>query len=423
MNRPILRLYANRRMAALVGLGFASGVPLMLTGRTMRLWARDQGVDLASVGLIGLVTLPYAYKFLWAPLLDRFDPPVMDRRRGWVLIFQLLLLVAIVMMGLVGPASGETDLRMFVALAAVIAVLSASQDIVSDAYRTDVLSPAEYGAGASVYTTGYRLAMLATGAGAVWLASTLPWSQVYLIAGLTMVVGVIATLFAPTPAYEARPPSTFANAVVEPVREFVTRNGRRAIVIIAFILVFKLPDYMASAMTDAMLLDLGYTKEQISIWSLGAGTAVTIPGALIGGVILTRFGLKRSLFALCAAQALSNAGYLALARLQAPHETAMLIVVAIEYFCVGLVAAGFMAFLMKQCNHRFSATQYALLSSAMGLSNSLGGAPAGFLVERAGYEWFFAITILLAIPGLLLLPWVHGRLVQPTAAETTLAST
>ena len=384
----------------------------MLTGRTLRVWARDQGVDLASVGLIGLVTLPYAYKFLWAPLLDRYRPPLLDRRRGWLIIFQILLVLAIATLGFVGPTSADESLRMLVLLAALISFFSASQDIVSDAYRTDVLSPAEFGAGASVYTTGYRLAMLATGAGAVWLASRLPWGQVYLIAAAMMLLGVMATLVAPSPAHDEHAPSTFADAVIEPVREFIVRNGRRTSVILAFVLVFKLPDYMAAAMTDSMLLDLGYTKEQISIWSLGAGTAVTIPGALIGGILLTRFGLKRSLYVFCAAQAISNGGYLALALIGEPHAASMLAVVAIEYFCVGLVAAGFIAFLMKQCNHTFSATQYALLSSAMGLSNSLGGAPAGYLVEEFGYEWFFVITILLAIPGFILLPWVQGRAVH-----------
>ena len=261
------------------------------------------------------------------------------------------------------------------------------------------------------------MAMLVTGAGAVWLAAKLPWGHVYVLAGAMMMVGVAFTLFAPSPAHNTAHPSTFAGAVIEPVREFVSRNGRRTIIILAFIFVFKLPDYMAAAMTDAMLLDLGYTKEQISIWSLGAGTAVTIPGALIGGILLTRFGLKRSLYVFCAAQAISNAGYLALAHVGEPRESAMLIVVSVEYFCVGLVAAGFIAFLMKQCNHAFSATQYAVLSSAMGLSNSLGGAPAGYLVKHLGYEWFFAITILMAIPGLILLPWVQGRLTQPRTAS------
>ncbi len=394
-------------MAALVGLGFASGLPLMLTGRTLRLWARDQGVDLATVGMIGLVTLPYAYKFVWAPVLDRISPVILDRRRGWILIFQVLLMAAIAGLAFTGPTSAMGGLKAFAVFAVVVAFLSASQDIVADAYRTDVLTPAEFGAGASVYTMGYRTAMLASGAGAVWLASYLEWRDVYMIAAGAMGIGIVATMFSPRLSEDVRAPTTFLDAVVEPLRDFLVRNGATALVLMAFIFVFKLPDYMAAAMTDSMLLDLGFTKEAISLWSLGAGTAATIPGAFIGGLIVTKMGLFRSLIVFGVAQALSNAGYLLLARGGEPNQSAMLIVVGIEYFCTGLVAAGFIAFLMSQCNRRFSATQYALLSSLMGLSSALAGVPTGFLVERVGYQWFFVITIGIAIPGMAMLPWVR----------------
>ena len=381
----------------------------MLTGRTLRLWARDQGVDLASVGLLGLVTLPYAYKFIWAPLMDRFTPPWLGRRRGWLVIIQVLLMAAIAGMAFTGPVAGGTNLKSFAILALIVAFLSASQDIVSDAYRTDVLHSAELGRGASVFTSGYRLAMLATGAGAVALATILPWQSVYLIAAGAVSIGTLSVMLAPNPTASAHPPESFAAAVVDPVRDFFHRNGRHAWVIAIFIFAFKLPDYMAAAMTDAMLLDLGFSKQAISIWSLGVGTAVTIPGALIGGMIVTKFGLHRSLIVFGLAQALSNGGYLILASVGQPIQSVMIIAVGVEYFCMGLVAAGFIAFLMSQCNQRYSATQYALLSSLMGLCNSVAGAPSGFLVQWFGYSWYFVITILAAAPGMALLPWLLPR--------------
>src|SRR5262245_53324437 len=205
----------HRKWIALAGLGFASGLPLMLTGRTLRLWARDQGVDLASVGLLGLVTLPYAYKFLWAPLMDRVTPPLLGRRRGWLLIAQLMLMAAIAGMAFTGPVSGGANLKVFAILSLIVAFFSASQDIVSDAYRTDVLQPAELGRGASIFTSAYRLAMLAGGAGAVALAAFLSWQSVYLIAAAAMAIGIISVMLAPNPPAAARPPESFAVAVVE----------------------------------------------------------------------------------------------------------------------------------------------------------------------------------------------------------------
>ena len=407
MEQPApIQTSSRRKMAVLLGLGFASGVPLLLTGRTMRVWARDQGVDLESIGLMGLVTLPYAYKFLWAPMLDTVSPGLFGRRRGWVLIFQVLLGIAIVTMGIAGPALEQAGgLRTFVLLAAAVAFLSASHDIVADAYRTDILRSSELGPGASVFTTGYRLAMLAAGAGAVWLASFIPWKDVYAIAGWMMLIGIVATVFAPTPTDAKRAPRSLADALIGPTRDLMRRNGARAaLLVLLFIFLFKLPDYMAASLTDVMLLDLGYSMQVISVWSLGVGTAVTIPGALVGGALVPRFGLKRSLIIFGIAQAVSNAGYLSLALLESPCEWLMIIVVGVEYFCAGLVAAGFIAFLMSQCNHRYSATQYALLSSLMGLSNSLAGIPSGYFAEHFRYPAFLMFTIAAAIPGVMLIP-------------------
>lgn len=409
-------IYESPRMAALLAIGFSAGLPYMLTSRTMKLWARDEGVDLTTVGLLSLVTIPVTFKFLWAPVMDRFVPPLLGRRRGWLIITQLLLIVAMIAMGFAGPSASQQNLTYFRFFALLVAFFSASQDIVADAYRTDVLKPAEYGAGASFYVSGYRIALLATGAGAVFAAEYISWAHVYMLCAALLLVGVIATLLAPNPVVDS-PPATFLDAVVEPVHEFIDRNRWWASAIIIFIFLFKIPDYMAAAMADAMLLDLGFTKSQIAFWSLGVGTAATIPGVIFGGLIASKLGLARSLIIFGIAQAVSNAGYLVLSQTGA-IEWVMFIVVGVEYFCAGLVAAGFVAFLMSQCNHKFTATQYALLSSLMGLSASLAGAPTGSIVEHVGYSSFFIITIAAAVPGLVLLIPLARHLIRSEQAAT-----
>jgi PAT family beta-lactamase induction signal transducer AmpG len=406
-------------MAVLLGLGFASGLPLMLTSRTLNVWARDQRVDLTTIGLFSLLGLPYAYKFLWAPAIDALPLPILGRRRGWLLVTQLALIGALAGMALTGPTSAGSGLLGFAICGFAVAFFSATQDIAADAYRTDVLTASELGPGASVYMTGYRAAMLLASAGAVALAEYLQWKWVYFIVAGLMLPGVLATLLAHEPQTAATP-NSFVEAVIEPLREFLARNRMKAVLVVLFILLFKLPDYMAQRMTDPLLLDLGFTKQQIAFWALGVGIAVTIPGVLVGGPLIAAVGLRRGLLIVGIAQALSNAGYLILANVGA-NRTAMMFAVGIEYFCTGLVAAGFVAFLMSQCNRRFSATQYALLSSVMGLSNALGGLPTGWLVERLRYPAFFLITMMVAIPGLLMIPFLPARN-EITDAKSTAAS-
>ena len=394
-------IYLTPRMSVLLAIGFSAGVPLMLTSRTMTIWARGEGIDLATIGLFSLVTLPYSLKVFWAPVIDRIVPPFLGRRRGWLLITQCLLIVAIAGMGLSGPNSSDSPLLLFALFATAVAFFSASQDIVADAYRTDVLEPREYGAGASVFTAGFRAAMLATGAGALLLATIVDWRFVYLSCAALMITGVVATIAAPSPPVDA-PPATLASAVIDPVRDLATRHGVLLLLVLLFIVLFKVPDYMASAMNDPLLIDIGFTKEEIAFWGLGVGTAVTIPGVLLGGLIASTIGLGRALVIFGVAQAMSNAGYLALAGVGA-NVPIMIGVISVEYFCSGLVAAGFVAFLMSLCNHRFTATQYALLTSVMGLSNAFAKAPTGYIVEETSYPTFFAITIVAAVPGMLLL--------------------
>lgn len=404
-------------------LGFSSGLPLMLTSRAMKVWATNMGVELPTVGLFSLVALPYALKFLWAPIMDWWPggddraPGALRRRRGWLLVTQLATLMAIVGMAMVGPSSSQAALTSFAALAVLVAFLSASQDIVADAYRTDILQPGELGIGASLFTIGFRLAMIASGAGAVFLAHHLPWPLVYQIVAAGMIIGVVATLLAPEPDTDRAASPSLVDAVVEPWNDFITRNGAKALLILIFIVLFKLPDYLASSVSDAILLKLGFTNEDIGFWSLGVGTAVTIPGAALGGLIVTWLGLRRALFVIGIAQAVSNAGYLWLVQVGADRPT-MIAVIGVEYFCTGLVAAAFIAFLMSQCNHRYSATQYALLTSLMGLASSVGGATAGYLAHWLGYPRFFLFTMVIAVPSLLLIRWLPLPARSRAAAAT-----
>lgn len=417
-----LRLYTERRMGVLLALGFASGLPATLLGRPLKIWAGSCGIDLGKIGMLSLLTLPYTFKFLWAPLMDRYVPPLLGRRRGWLLVTQLGLMVLMAWMALHGPRDSTSSLTIFAALALIVAFWSASQDIVADAYRTDILEEHELGAGASIYAGGYRVAMIGAGAGAVFLAGQMSWQNVYLLGAAGMGIGVVATLLAREPAGARHHPPTLRAAVIEPAEEFISRRKTLVIPILLFLLLFKLPDYLAQGMGDQLLLQhLKFSKEQIAFWSLGAGTAVTIPGVLVGGPLVTRLGLYRSLLVIGIVQAASNAGYLILACVGA-HYGLMIGAVAVEYFCTGLVVTGFTAFLMHQCDRRYSATQYALFTGLMALSSALSGACSGYLAKALGYPLFFAATILAAGPGLILVWWMRRDLTQPSARESEISA-
>jgi len=394
-------VWGQRKMVALALLGFASGLPLYLTGRVLQAWMRVEQIDLTTIGLFSLVGLPYSLKWIWAPAMDRYVPPFLGRRRGWLLITQILLLLAIAAMSLHDPATG---LRMLAVNAIVIAFFSASQDVVIDAYRTDVLESRETGAGAAIWVLGYRVALLATGALAFVLADRMPWPSVYLVLSLLMLIGIASTFFASEPVLTEPPPQTFADAVVLPFREFFTRAGtRRALLVLLFIVVYKLPDYLAASLATPFLIDTGFSQTEIGAIQGGLGIAVTILGALAGGALIARLDINRSLWLVGILQAVSNLGYYGLA-LAGTHHGFLVAAIVVENFCTGLVAAGFVAFLMSLCDARFSATQFALLSSLMGVSRDVLVAPAGAIAEATGWPLFFLVSLAASIPGLLLLP-------------------
>ncbi|MBV6272507.1 muropeptide transporter [Alcaligenaceae bacterium CGII-47] len=397
-------VYANRRVAPLLVLGFASGLPLALTGGTLQAWATVEQVSLQQIGFLTLVGSAYTLKFLWAPLLDRYAPPWLGRRRSWIFVSQLLLAVSIAAMGLFPP---DLHLAALALLAVWVAFLSATQDIAFDAYSTDVLRQDERAAGAAIKVLGYRLAMIASGGLALILADQwLGWSATYYAMGAVMALASIATLFAPEPEHVARAPRTLGLAVVEPLREFFTRRG--ALMILLLIVLYKLGDAFAGALSTTFLLrGAGFDVTEVGTINKVFGLAATIVGALMGGSLMSRFGLYRALMIFGVLQAVSNFGYWVLAVTPA-HLTSMAIVVAVENLCGGLGTAAFVALLMALCKQEFSATQFALLSALSAVGRTyLAGPLTPVLVERYDWPMFFVMTVVIALPGLVLLWWLR----------------
>lgn len=398
-----IRIFGQPKMAVLLFLGFSSGLPFYLTSKTLQAWMTTAHVDLATIGFFSLVTLPYSLKFVWAPVMDRYVPPFLGRRRGWVLITQLLLLVAIGAMSLHDP---ERGLKMLAINAIAIAFFSASQDISLDAYRTDVLTDREMGAGAAVFVMGYRIALLVTGGFALYLADTISWPIVYLVLAALVLVGLVTTFIAAEPVLHDKPPRTIAEAVMLPFGEFFQRSGMvRALMVLLFIVLYKYSDSLAGSMTTPFLLLTGFSQKQVGAVFGGAGLIATIVGTLAGGAAIGKWGINRPLWVFVVFQGLSNLTYYALAMSSESHAF-MVTAVVVENFGLGLVTAGMTAYLMIMCNKRFTATQFALLSSLMAASRDLLVAPAGKIAEGLGWPNFFLITVAMAIPPLLLLPFI-----------------
>jgi len=393
----ILAAFSSRRIFFVLLLGFSSGIPLALTGTTLQAWMASEGVDLAVIGVFSLVGLPYAVKYLWAPVMDRFVPPFLGRRRGWMLVTQAALALAVGAMAFSEPKAAP---GLLAALSLLVAFFSASQDIVVDAWRTEVLSPEELGPGAGVHILGYRVAMLTSGAIALILADRIPWRLVYLLMAGSLAVGIAASLLAPEPEIQGKPPRTLKEAVVDPFIEFFARPG--AVLILLFVVFYKLDVVMALALNTPFLLELGFTKTDIGAVTKGLGMAATIVGTLAGGAVVARSGMKASLWIFGVLQSVSTLSFLVLARL-GHHYPMMVAAIGIENLCSGMGTAAYAAFLMSLCDKRFTATQYALLTSLMAVTRVIVGAPTGFVAKTYGWETYFVICALAAIPGLLFL--------------------
>ena len=387
-------------------MGFSCGLPLLLTISLLQAWMKEAGIDLTVIGLMALVGLPYTLKFLWAPLLDRFTLPFFGRRRGWLLIAQLSLTASIVALALTDPAANPA----VVALAALaVTFFSASQDIVVDAYRREDLTDFELGLGSSLYINGYRVGMLLASGGGLIMADHVSFPTVYLIMAACMLPGILTTILAPEPLASAGAPNSLLEAVIQPLVEYFRRSG--AVWMLAFILLYKIGDSMASVMTTPFYLDLGFTKTEIGAVVKLFGFGATVAGSLAGGVLMIRLGIHRSLWVFGFLQALSTAFFAVLARF-GHHVGLLSSVIAFENLSSGMGTAAFVAFMASITNKKFTATQYALLTSLMGVPRVFASAPTGFLAKYFGWEAFFIFCALIAIPGMLLLlrfaPW-HPR--------------
>jgi len=393
-------VYTSPRVAPLLVLGFASGLPLALTSGTLQAWATVEGVPLQQIGFLTLVGTAYTLKFLWAPFVDRYVPPLLGRRRGWMLVTQLLLAAAIMAMGALSPSSALQPLAL---LAVLVAFLSATQDIAFDAYCTDVLRKEERGAGAAIKVMGYRLAMIVSGGLALILADQwIGWGYTYMLMGGLMLLCALATLWAPEPEHVATAPRSLREAVGEPLREFFTRRG--ALAVLLLIVLYKLGDAFAGALSTTFLIrGAGFSPTEVGTVNKVLGLAATIVGALAGGSLMSRWGLYRSLMAFGLLQAVSNLAYWMIA-VSPKSIWLMATAVGIENLCGGLGTASFVGLLMALCRQRFSATQFALLSALSAVGRTyLAGPLTPPLVDSLGWPGFFLLTVLIALPGLVLL--------------------
>ena len=402
----LLSVFRSRKIFLLLLLGFSSGLPLALTGATLQAWLTVEGVRLQDIGWFALVGQPYVYKFLWAPLMDRYPLPFLGRRRGWLMATQFALLLAIAWMGSVSPKESPW---LLAALALSVAFLSASQDIVFDAYRADVLDAPERGAGAAVSVLGYRIAMLVSGGLALILVDGwLSWKEAYWLMAVLMLIGAAATWAALEPQVQGKAPATLLEAVREPLTEFFSRDG--AVALLALIVLYKLGDAFAGVLTTVFLLrGAGFSLTDVGWANKWLGVGATILGLLAGGALMAKLRLYRSLLLFGILQALTNLGFMALA-LAGKSYALMIAVVAAENLCGGMGTAAFVALLMALCDRRFSATQYALLSALAALGRVYVGPAAGELAAAYGWAAFFFFTFLVALPGIALLAGLRARI-------------
>lgn len=387
----------NTRMLITFVMGFSSGLPLLLTISVLQVWMRQEGVDLSTIGLMALVGLPYTLKFVWAPILDRFSLPLLGRRRGWLLAIQILLGLAIASIGLADPISSPWLIAL---LALLVTFFSASQDIVIDAYRREHLSENELGMGSSLYVYGYRTGMLLASGGGLILADSIGFASVFMLMGLCMGIGIATTLLAPEPDTPANTPKSLRDAVVEPFKEYFTRDS--AWTILLFILLYKLGDTLASAMTSPFYVDMGFSSSEIGVTVKLFGFWATLIGAFLGGALIIKLGIYRSLWLFGILQMTSTAGFAVLSEV-GYNMNLLAAVIGFENLTAGMGTAAYMAFMAALTDKRFTATQYALLTSLMGVPRTLISAPSGYLAEIMGWTEFFILCTVIALPGLWLL--------------------
>ncbi len=385
--------------------GFSSGLPLYILVSLLPAWLRSEGVNLKAIGLFALINLPFTWKFLWAPFFDRYIPPL-GRRRGWLLISQVLLLLSIPVFGTFSP---KLDIWTIAYLATVVAFFSASQDIVLDAYRRELLIDNELGLGNAVHVNAYKIAGLIPGSLSLIIADHMAWSSVFMITALFMIPGILMTIFVAEPALKDGRPKTLKAAVVEPFNEFIGRNGMQtALLILAFIFLYKLGDSMATALATPFYLDMGFSKTEIGLIAKNAGLWPSVVGGLLGGVWMFKLGINRALWIFGFVQMIAILGFAFLSTVG--HSLLWLgVVIGIEALGVGLGTAAFVAYIAHTTHPLYTATQFALFTSLAAVPRTFANAATGYLVESLGWFKFFILCFILAMPGMLLLfkvaPW------------------
>ena len=404
-NDHFLQALLNKRMLICIFTGFSSGLPLYIMISLLPAWLKSEGVSLKEIGLFALIGLPFTWKFIWAPLFDRFTPPL-GRRRGWLLLTQIGLLITLPVFGFFHP---QLDIRTIAFFCVLVAFLSASQDVVLDAYRRELLPDVELGLGNAVHVNAYKIASLVPGSLSLILADHMDWSSVFMITALFMLPGLVMTLLITEPALKNASPKTLRAAVVEPFQEFIARNGlKSALTVLLFIFLYKLGDSMATALATPFYLEMGFTKTEIGLVAKNAGLWPSVIGGMLGGVWMMRLGINRALWIFGAVQMIAILGFAWLATVG--HSLPWLaLVIGLEALGVGLGTAAFVAYIAQTTNPLYTATQFALFTSLAAVPRTFANAATGYLVEYFGWVHFFVLCFVLAIPGMLLLlkiaPW------------------
>jgi len=404
-DHPGWRAFLNKRMLICVFIGFTSGLPLFTLVYLVQAWLRTEGVNLKEIGLFALIQFPYTWKFIWAPLMDRYVPRLPGwrpgRRRGWMIVTQMLVAVAIGALGFISP---KDQIWTVAALTALVAFFGASQDIAIDAYRRELLADTEQGLGNAVFVNAYKIAALVPGSLGLILADHLPWSTVFLVTAAFMLPGMMLTLVVKEPEVHGTPPKNLRDAIVQPFREFIARDGwRTAMLILGFIFLYKLGDTMATTLSTSFFLDIGFNKTQIGVIAKTVAFWASLAGGIVGGVWLMKIGISRGLWIFGVLQIVSTLGFAWLAKI-GPSPVALAALYGFETFATGLTMAAFVAYIASTTDPRYTATQFALFTSLASVPRTLASASSGFVVAQTGWFEYFMICAALSIPGMLLLP-------------------
>jgi PAT family beta-lactamase induction signal transducer AmpG len=404
-DHPGWRAFLNKRMLICVFIGFTSGLPLFTLVYLVQAWLRTEGVNLKEIGLFALIQFPYTWKFIWAPLMDRYVPRLPGwrpgRRRGWMIVTQVLVAVAIGALGFISP---KDQIWTVAALTALVAFFGASQDIAIDAYRRELLADTEQGLGNAVFVNAYKIAALVPGSLGLILADHLPWSTVFLVTAAFMLPGMVLTFVVKEPEVHGTPPKNLRDAIVQPFREFIARDGwRTALLILGFIFLYKLGDTMATTLSTSFFLDIGFNKTQIGVIAKTVAFWASLAGGIVGGVWLVKIGISRGLWIFGVLQIVSTLGFAWLAKI-GPSPLALAALYGFETFATGLTMAAFVAYIASTTDPRYTATQFALFTSLASVPRTLASASSGFVVAQTGWFEYFLICVALSIPGMLLLP-------------------